>query len=564
VPLKSTNDSDTPGAPHAELQRALTEALEQQTATAEILRVISSSPTDVQPVYDSIVERAARLCGAEVSLVARLEGEWIHVGAVYGTSVAGTDALRRTYPMRPGAEGATARAIRDSAITHIPDVLTDRAFTIRDAALTAGFRAVLSVPMLRDGRAIGAISIGRAEAGEFSIEQVNLLRTFADQAVIAIENVRLFKELEGRNRDLTATSEILRVISSSPTDVQPVFDTILESATRLCAAENGILFQYVDGVFHTVACRGLSAEAEAAFRGQPARPGPQSGLGRMLAERRPVHVEDVTDDVAYRLGDPLRMRTATLLGARTAMWLPLLKNDVVIGALAIYRREVRPFADKQIELIRTFADQAVIAIENVRLFKELDTRNAELTDTLARQTATGEVLRAISRAQTDAKPVFDIIAESAVRLCAARVSTVTRFDGEWVHLEAVYGPNPEGIEAVRRSYPMRATNGASGQARAMRDRAIVHIPDVLADPSYGIRDAALASGFRAVLVVPMLLEGHAIGGIAIGRTRRALSLTIRSSSCRPSPTRPSSPSRTCACSRSWKRRTRHSHKPMRR
>src|SRR5262249_60144675 len=155
-------------------------------------RVISSSPPEVHPVYASMGERAARLCDAEVSLAPRPGGEWIHVGAGYGTSVAGTEAVRRTYPMRPGAEGATARAIRDSTITHIPDVLTDQQFTIKDAALVAGFRAVLSVPMLRDGRAIGAISIGRAEAGEFSTEQVNLRRTFAAQALIAIENVRLF------------------------------------------------------------------------------------------------------------------------------------------------------------------------------------------------------------------------------------------------------------------------------------------------------------------------------------------------------------------------------------
>src|SRR5262245_39203092 len=249
------------------------EALEQQTATAEILRVISSSPTDVQPVYNSIVERAARLCDAEVSLVARLEGEWIHVGAVFGTSVAGTDAVRRTYPMRPGAAGATARAIRDSAIAHIPDVLTDQEFTIRDAALTAGFRAVLAVPMLREGRAIGAISIGRAEVGEFSTEQVNLLRTFADQAVIAIENVRLFKELEARNRDLTtaldtqtATSDILSVISRSQTDVQPVFDAILGSAVRLLRAQNGTVTRLVGDQIELAALAAHEVASDAAGR----------------------------------------------------------------------------------------------------------------------------------------------------------------------------------------------------------------------------------------------------------------------------------------------------------
>src|SRR5262249_7454481 len=186
----------------------------------------------------------------------------------------------------------------------------------------------------------------------------------------------------------TATSEILRVISGSPTDVQPVFETILESATRLCGAEHGLLFKYEDEAFHLVACRGLSPEAEATFRASPARrPGPDSGLGRMLAEKGPVHIADVTDDIAHRRGDPLRARTVTVLGARTAMWLPLLKREAVIGALAIYRHEVRPFTTTQIDLVRTFADQAVIAIENVRLFKELEARNRDLTEALEQQTA---------------------------------------------------------------------------------------------------------------------------------------------------------------------------------
>jgi signal transduction histidine kinase len=357
------------------------EALEQQTATAEILRVISSSPTDVQPVYDSIVERAARLCDAEVSLVARLEGEWIHVGAVFGTSVAGTDAVRQTYPMRPGAAGATARAIRDSAIVHIPDVLTDPEFTIRDAALTAGFRAVLAVPMLREGCAIGAISIGRAEAGEFSTEQVNLLRTFAAQAVIAIQNVRLFKELEARNAELTdtlarqmATGEVLRAISRAQTDAQPVFDIIAESAQRLCGAGFGQVALYDGALLHMTAFHNVNPEGVEALRRRfPAPADGGSAMGRVLQTRAVVQIADVVDDPAYAFKSELQT-----MGFQSLLAVPMLRNGEPIGAIGVGRRERGAFPDKQITLLETFAAQAVIAIENVRLFKELEASNREI------------------------------------------------------------------------------------------------------------------------------------------------------------------------------------------
>jgi signal transduction histidine kinase/putative methionine-R-sulfoxide reductase with GAF domain len=363
------------------------EALEQQTATAEILRVISSSPTDVQPVYDSIVERAARLCDAEVSLVARLEGEWIHVGAVFGTSVAGTDAVRQTYPMRPGAAGATARAIRDSAIAHIPDVLTDPEFTIRDAALTAGFRAVLAVPMLREGRAIGAISIGRAEAGEFSTEQVNLLRTFADQAVIAIENVRLFTELQKKNQALTtahgqiaealeqqtATSEILRVISQSPTDIQPVFDAILRSAVTLCGAEIAAMFPFDGKLVHMGATYNWSREALEYFsKIYPSPPSPSLMSGRTILSRSVVMIADAACDPHY---DP---DSATTGHWRRMLGVPMLREGQPLGALVVTWREPGDTPQRHVDMLQTFADQAVIAIENVRLFKELEAANREL------------------------------------------------------------------------------------------------------------------------------------------------------------------------------------------
>jgi GAF domain-containing protein len=371
-----------------EKNRALTdahaqvsEALEQQTATSEILRVISSSPTDVQPVYDSIVERAARLCDAEVSLVARLEGEWIHVGAVYGTTVAGTDAVRRTYPMRPGSGGATARAIRDSAIAHIPDVLTDPAFTIRDAALASGFRAVLAVPMLREGRAIGAISIGRAEAGEFSTEQINLLRTFADQAIIAIENVRLFKALEARTQDLTRSVGELRALSevgqaiSSTLDLQAVLSTIVARATQLSGTDAGVIYEYDEprAVFVPRATEHLEAEILETMLATPVRRG-EGATGRLAEVQEPIQVPDI-------LAAPAESRVRGALvraGYRALLAVPLVREGRLLGGLTVIRKATGEFTPEVIDLMRTFATQSALAIQNARLFLEIEDKSRQL------------------------------------------------------------------------------------------------------------------------------------------------------------------------------------------
>ncbi|MGH7353992.1 MAG: GAF domain-containing protein, partial [Candidatus Rokuibacteriota bacterium] len=353
-----------------------------------------------------------------------------------------------------------------------------------------------------------------------------LLQTFADQAVIAIENVRLFTELQTRNREVTealerqtATGEILRVISSSPTDTQPVFDAILDSATRLCVAEHGILLTYEEGAFETVACRGLSAEAEATFRAQPVRPGLQSGLGRMLADKRTVQIADVTDDIAYRQGDPLRARTVTLLGARTAMWLPLLKGDSVVGALAIYRRDVRPFTDKQIELVATFGDQAVIAIENVRLFTELQQRTGELTRSVDELKALGEIGQAVS-STLDLETVLTTIVSRAVALSGAAAGTVHEFDeaSQEFGMRATHNTERELIE-LQRAEPVRLGQGAIGQAA--QTRMPVQISDIREAPFYAarprLRELLLESGYRSVLAVPLLVEDRILGALVVLR-----------------------------------------------
>ncbi len=494
----------------------VTESLDQQTATSEILSVISRSQTDVQPVFDTIAQSAVRLCDAVQSLVARFDGELVHLMASFNLNPEGEEALRRSYPQPPSRELATGRAVLEGSVVHIPDVLQDPEFS-RQIAQTLKVGAALGIPMLLDGRPIGAIGVARNKPRPFSDNQIALLKTFADQAVIAIENARLFTETKEALERQTATSEILRVISGSPTDVQPVFDTILDSATRLCAAENGILFQYDDGAFLTVACRGLSPEAETAFRAQPARPGPHSGLGRMLAEKRPVQVADVTDDIAYRQGDPLRARTVTMLGARTAMWLPLLKGDAVVGALAIYRRDVRPFTEQQIALVQTFADQAVIAIENARLFKELQARTAQLTRSVEQLTALGDVGRTLS-STLDLDAVLQTIVTRASQLAGTDACSVFEYDEatEAFYLRATHNLDEEVVALARRT-PTRKGEGVQGRMAVTRQP--VQIPDIAEEGVYRgpMRDILLRTGTRAVLAIPMLREDQLIGGLTVNR-----------------------------------------------
>src|SRR5262245_53502647 len=255
-------------------------------------------------------------------------------------------------------------AILTRSVIHVPDIEDPSAFELtREAGRLLGYRSTLTVPMLREGEAMGAITVARREPGRFSDAEVQLLKTFADQAVIAIENVRLFKELEARNRDLTATSAILQVISSSPNDLGPVFEVMLANATQLCEAQTGLLFLYNGDVFELAAHRGASAEwLDYAKQGVGRSPG--TGLWRMRAERRPVHIPDILTDPAYP--DPQRTASVRMLRARTCLWVPMLKESTLVGAMVTYRQEVRPFSDEQIRLLQTFADQAVIAIENVR------------------------------------------------------------------------------------------------------------------------------------------------------------------------------------------------------
>ncbi len=500
----------------------LTEALEQQTATSEILRVISRSPTDLQPVFDIIAESAVRLCEAEVATVTRFDGELVHLGAVYGSSAVGIDALRRTFPMRPSAAGGAARAIRDRTIVHIPDVLTDEGYRIQEAALTAGFRALLGVPMLREGHAIGAITLGRAEPGEFNDTQVELLRTFADQAVIAIENVRLFRELEARNRDLTdaldretATAEILRVISQARADVQPVFEVIADSAMRLCGAWSVAVFRYTGGLIALAAARGGlpgSHEAGMVELQTPFHPAEDAPRDRAVLTRTVQHVVDVQTDPVC---GPRFRALARLRGFHSFLAVPMLRGEDVVGVIGVTRQPVGGFAPAEIALLQTFADQAVIALENARLLTELQAKNADLTEALEQQTATSEILRVISRSPTDVQPVLEAVAENAARLCDAEDVSILEGHGEVFRVAAFRGASQ------LRDFEGAPINRGSVAGRALLDGVLIHVRDITEESETELpvsRAFAQQFGHRTMLAMPLLREGAPIGVIFVRRT----------------------------------------------
>ena len=495
----------------------LSESLQQQTATADVLKVISRSTFDLQAVLDALAESAVRLCETDVAIIRRRAGDSYPIAATFGLSREQRDHMER-YPPRADRGSVFGRALIEGRTIHVPDVLADPEFSRPQAPEMIGVRAILGVPLVREGVVVGTLSVIRTQPRPFTQKQIELVETFADQAVIAIENVRLFEEVQARTKEVqesleyqTATSDVLDVISRSPSNIQPVLDAIAETAQRLCQSEQAYILRLEGGRYHVAAAKDAQPERIRYLKENPITPGRGSMVGRVALERRTLQIHDVLADDEYTLP-----QAGDRLGYRTILGVPLLRDETAIGVIVLTRHVVQPFTDRQVALISTFADQALIAIENVRLFEAEQQRTHELTELLEYQTATADILRVISSSPTDVQPVFNAIAESAMRLCDGQFSFVLRFDGELMHFGASYGLSDEGLDAFRRALP-RPLGEDTAAGRAISSRAIAVIPDVQADPAYGVRGVAQAVNYRSLVAVPLLRGGEPIGVISLAR-----------------------------------------------
>src|SRR5262245_12144412 len=451
----------------------LSQSLEHQTAISNVLHVISRSPNQLQPVLDEIASTAANLCGASNSVILLEQLGELHLVAAHGL----TTKLEKGPIDRSWESG---RTYIDRKPVHVHDMMAARdEFPLGyEIGQRSGHRTTLGIPLLREGKAIGCLFLRRTVVKPFSEQQIALLQTFADQAVIAIENTRLFEAEQASKRELqesleyqTATSEVLSVISRSPNDLQPVFDTIARIAQRLCQAEHAFVLQQGEGGYCLVAANDAVLDWVTALKANPLLPDRGSLTGRVALERSTVHVDDLRADPEYTLGPALQH------GVRSELGVPLVRDGEVIGVIIVGRTEVRPFTKRQIALVETFADQAVIAIENTRLFEEVQSRTRELQESLEYQMATSEVLGVISRSPTDAQPVFDAIAESARRSCDGHRSAVYRFDGTLIHNIAHHNWTTEWLESPHRPNP-RLPSPRTQIAQAILDGTVVHVPNL--------------------------------------------------------------------------------------
>ena len=519
----------------------LTDALEQQTATSDVLQVISGSTGDLAPVFGTMLEKAVRYCDAKFGTLFLRERDQLSLVAAHNMPTAFSEAHRRSPGIIPG--GPVEVAMRTGRAARVPDLAATQSYLERHPTAVAGVelggvRTVVAVPMLKDNEPIGAIVITRPEVRPFADKQVELLTNFAAQAVIAIENTRLLNELRQRTTDLTertadltealeqqtATAEVLQVISSSPGDLEPVFATMLEKAVRICDADFGNIFRYdSDGLLHLIASYNTPSAFADLRRRSPLRPSANlDTLSRAVATKTVVHTADLATEPAYleHRYTPV-VEAVELGGIRTHLLVPLLNEGELVGVFSVYRQEVRPFTDKQIEVVRNFAAQAVIAIENARLLNELRERTDDLTEALEQQTATSDLLQVISGSPGNLEPVFQAMLENAVGICGANFGNMFLYEDDAFRTVAMFNA-PEAYANARMGAPLHPPSD-SGLGRLVATKEVVQIADLRTVERYVInRDpfvvaAVELAGIRTLLAVPMLKEGRLVGAIVIYR-----------------------------------------------
>jgi GAF domain-containing protein len=497
----------------------LAQALEQQTATSEVLQIISGSPGELEPVFQAMLQNATHICEAEFGVVFSFDGREFQVEAQVGTPPELAEYLNRAKPMPQPLAGSHLDRLRQTKrVSYTPDYAAEG---ISAPPVTlGGARSTVDVPMLKDNELVGAFSIYRQQVRPFTEKQIALVKNFAAQAVIAIENARLLNELREALQQQTATSEVLGVISSSPGDLEAVFRTMLENATRICEAKFGTLDLYEGGGLRLAAAHDVPPVFTEGRGEGPFQPAPGGILDTAMKTKRTVHLHDLATTDAYAQRHPRMVDAVEVAGIRTAVGVPMLKDEELVGIIAIFRQDVRPFTEKQIELFTNFANQAVIAIENARLLHELRQRTTDLTEALEQQRATSGLLQVISGSPGNLEPVFQAMLENAVGICGANFGNMFLYEDNAFRAVAMHNA-PEAYANARKGAPF-APPSDSALGRLVVTREAVQVADLRLEERYSNRDpfvvaAVELADIRTLLAVPMLKEDRLVGAIVIYR-----------------------------------------------